>query len=138
MAPGAISKAIGLTPEPLSMVICFSGFVKLSEAMAECARTHSSMPPGELWLSIGGGNCNSAAGASVAWQAYAAVQARGLAAGVSWSYQMPYCMINSADIVETAPLGRRMEDGGGCWRMDGRGEAKGQVMVREGGSYLVG
>lgn len=149
-----------LTPDPW-MVICFSGYVKLSDAMGECSRTKSQMPAGPLWLSLGGGNCDAASGGSVTWsqevledlmasittvdlssyegiffdletnsggcslslpgtacgaksgtsygtspsaqlfsQAYDAVQAIGLKVGVSWSYQMPYCMDNAAEIVQ--------------------------------------
>jgi hypothetical protein len=33
------------------------------------------------------------------------IQALGKGVAVSWSYQMPYCMDNSAEIVNTAPLG---------------------------------
>eukprot|EP00435_Cladocopium_sp_Y103_P074179 s45_g47.t1 len=155
-----------LTPEPLAMVFCFSGWAKLSTALDECQRTKGSMPPGVLWLSIGGGNCDAGSGGSVAWsqeilqdfldnigkvdlssyagimfdletnsggckaaiaagqaskcgassgtdygtspsadmfvQAYKAVQALGKGVAVSWSYQMPYCMDNSAEIVNTA------------------------------------
>ena len=41
--------------------------VKLEDALAECERTKGSMAQGPLWLSVGGGNCNAAAGGSVAW-----------------------------------------------------------------------
>lgn len=155
-----------LTPEPLEVVICFSGWAKLSTALDECKRVKGSMPAGPLWLSIGGGNCDAGSGGSVAWsqeilqdfldnigkvdlssykgvmfdletnsggcraaiaagrssacgassgtdygtspsadmfvQAYKAVQALGKGVAVSWSYQMPYCMDNSAEIVNTA------------------------------------
>ncbi|CAL1144408.1 unnamed protein product [Cladocopium goreaui] len=37
-------------------------------------------------------------------QAYKAVQALGKGVAVSWSYQMPYCMDNSAEIVNTATV----------------------------------
>lgn len=155
-----------LTPGPLEMVICFSGWAKLSTALGECERVKGSMPPGSRWLSIGGGNCDASSGGSVTFsqeilqdfldnigkvdlssyqgvmfdletnsggckaaiaagqaskcgassgtdygtspsadmfvQAYKAVQALGKGVAVTWSYQMPYCMDNSAEIVNTA------------------------------------